>query len=233
MVGGMIFFTLSPQFAKASGLDAARIIQLINVERSKAGLSALDLSPVLAQAATVKSSDMANYQYFSHFRPSDNKRGISFISDSGYTYQSAGENLAVYFESETDLVKAWMSSPTHKKNILSNSYSQTGVGVTQGVYQGYGTSYVAQFFAKPLAPAQQPPATPAATSSSAPQPQPVSSSSSQPPADPTPTPIESSDSSQEPPQTESSSSGEKMSQEEINELEALLAKFFANLRSQE
>ncbi len=228
LVGGMLFVTLSPQWARASGLDANKITQLVNNERAKAGLAALGSSPALAQAANSKSADMATYQYFSHYRPSDSKRGLSFITDSGYTYQSAGENLAVYFDTEQELVNAWMSSPTHKKNILSSNYSETGIGISQGIYKGYGTSFVVQFFAKPLAAVPAKPAQNVTSTSQAPTPQPVSTSSSQPE---TPAPAPAEEVKEEVAVSSSQSSDpNKLTQEEIDQLEQLLDKFFSNLR---
>jgi hypothetical protein len=234
LVGAMVFVTLSPQWAKASGLDPNKIIQLVNNERSKAGLATLSNNPVLTQAAAVKSSDMAAYEYFSHFRPSDNKRGLSFITDSGYTYQSAGENLAVYFETEEELVRAWMASPTHKKNILSTNYNETGIGISQGTYKGYGTSFVVQFFAKPLATETTQPTQVVTSTPQTPTPQPVSSASSsvqpvrQQPQQPTTTDQPSQSSSTE--TQDSQTSNDRLSQEEIDQLEQLLDKFFSSLR---
>ena len=44
------------------------------------------------------------------------------------------------------MVKAWMNSPTHKENIVSTRYQETGIAVVNGVLSGVETTLVVQFF---------------------------------------------------------------------------------------
>jgi uncharacterized protein YkwD len=140
---------MSKSTAQASGLSSQTIVDLINQHRAQASQKPLQANAKLAAAAYTKAQDMADQGYFAHYRPSDNKRGLIFIADQGYTYQSAGENLAVYFDTELELVNGWMQSPTHRKNILNGDFVETGVGVVAGQYQGFDTYFVVQFFASP------------------------------------------------------------------------------------
>lgn len=69
------------------------------------------------------------------------------------------------FVDSQDVVNAWMASPTHRANIVKPQYTQIGVGIAQGMYEGQPATFVAQYFGSPLiaaAPAAQPAATAAA-----------------------------------------------------------------------
>jgi uncharacterized protein YkwD len=80
---------------------------------------------------------MIQNDYFSHgiFW----KRLIRF----GVRGKDMGENLA-WNSSPTNavgtLVHAWLQSPEHRKNLLSDKYSQVGVGVDVGQFDGYSNA---------------------------------------------------------------------------------------------
>ena len=87
-------------------------------------------------------------QYFAHTSPA----GVtpwSWFAKNGYSYKYAGENLAVYFTSAEDVYSGWLASPTHKANIIDPRYTEIGVGVAQGEYQGYPAIFVVQHFGYP------------------------------------------------------------------------------------
>lgn len=134
---------------KACAISPQEIVALTNVHRVLNQATPLQPDPLLTKAAQAKANDMAAKQYFSHVTPT----GLypwSFIKDQGYHYQSAGENLGVYFTDTNSLVQAWMKSPGHKANLVNPRFTKTGVGITKGVYKGYQTEYVVQFFALPV-----------------------------------------------------------------------------------
>lgn len=124
------------------------IISLTNIERSQHTIAALKENSLLTQAARAKAEDMAQGGYFSHMGP-DGKEPWAWIRESGYGYAAAGENLAVRFHESADVVRAWMSSPGHRANIIRSGYTEIGVGVAKGIYQGTPATYVVQYFARP------------------------------------------------------------------------------------
>jgi len=124
------------------------VIAYTNVERLKAELSNVTESALLSKAAQAKAEDMARVGYFSHVGP-DGKAPWSWIAEAGYTYSYAGENLAVRFTDSSQVVRAWMESPTHRANIVKTSYKEIGVGVADGVYEGRPATYVVQYFGTP------------------------------------------------------------------------------------
>ncbi len=121
-----------------------------NDKRSELELPPLFDNPILAAAALRKANDMASKGYFSHASP-DGRQPWDFMKEAGYDFRYAGENLAVHFYDSSDVVSAWMASPSHKANIVKPVYTEIGVGVATGVYEGKQTTFVVQFFGTPKA----------------------------------------------------------------------------------
>ena len=175
------FYFSQTQTMTASVLPAV-VADLTNEQRTDNGITALTVSPLLTQAAQDKANDMAAKGYFSHVSPSG-ELPWAWFEQVGYNYQFAGENLAINFTDSQDVVNAWMLSPEHRANILKQDYTQIGIGIAQGMYQGEETTFVVEFFGtpepasptvtQPSAPAAQAPAvaaTPASTPATIPTP---------------------------------------------------------------
>jgi uncharacterized protein YkwD len=126
------------------------VIALTNSQRKENNASPVKENYMLDAAAEAKAQDMATKGYFSHVSP-DGSQPWSWITHSGYSYQYAGENLAVRFDNAEGVVEAWMASPTHRSNIVKQVYTDIGIGVAQGTYQGMPATYVVQYFGTPLA----------------------------------------------------------------------------------
>ncbi len=131
-----------------SAVLPGEVIALTNTERVREGDGTLAENPLLMLAAQNKAKDMATKGYFSHTGPGG-KSPWNWITEAGYSYQAAGENLAVRFDESSDVVNAWMASPTHRANIVKPVYTEIGVGTAQGVYEGIPATYVVQYFGTP------------------------------------------------------------------------------------
>jgi hypothetical protein len=119
-----------------------------NKQREQQQLPSLVIDERLSQAAAAKAQDMFAQQYWAHTAP-NGAEPWDFIKTSGYRYSVAGENLAKNFTQTDTMVNAWMSSPTHKANIISPNYTQTGIAVLEGELNGVETTLVVQMFGKP------------------------------------------------------------------------------------
>lgn len=126
----------------------AEVIALTNTEREVNNVGDVTPNTLLDAAAQAKADDMAKLGYFSHTGP-DGKTPWQWIAESGYRYQYAGENLAVRFIDSQDVVNAWMQSPSHRANMVKAVYTDIGVGVAQGLFEGAPATYVVQYFASP------------------------------------------------------------------------------------
>jgi hypothetical protein len=124
------------------------LIDLTNDNRGTAGLNRLEYNPLLEKAAQLKAQDMADNEYFAHTSP----QGVTpwhWFQEVGYNYRYAGENLAVNFFDSYDIDQAWMNSPKHKKNIISENFTEIGIGIAPGEYKGRKTFFVVQLFGTP------------------------------------------------------------------------------------
>lgn len=132
----------------ASNISAGEVISLTNVERARSGLAPLTANSILSAAALAKGQDMFNKQYWAHTAP-DGKEPWDFMSEAGYSYQVAGENLARDFSTTSAMVAAWMASPTHRANIMNGRYTEIGIAVINGTLEGVETTLVVQMFGTP------------------------------------------------------------------------------------
>jgi uncharacterized protein YkwD len=125
------------------------IITLTNTERSLLSLSELKTNTQLTSAAQAKADDMARQQFFAHVAP-DGTMAWDYIKKAGYTYDVAGENLAITNESAETVMKSWMNSPSHRENITNTEYQDIGIGIAQyGDYQGHkNTTVIVALYAK-------------------------------------------------------------------------------------
>jgi uncharacterized protein YkwD len=131
-------------------LDAAKAIAETNTQRSLLNVAQLTYNAQLADAAQKKLNDLFARQYFEHVSPDGH--GPSWIAEqSGYKYAIVGENLALGdFKDEAALIDAWMNSPGHRANILNASYTDIGIAVARGEFEGRKVWIAVQEFGKPL-----------------------------------------------------------------------------------
>lgn len=130
-----------------SSVVASVLTDLTNQVREKHNLPPLLVNKKIELAAKMKGDDMVNRQYFSHNEP-DGTPPWHWLSDNGYKFLYAGENLALNFNSSHDVEKAWINSEKHKENILNKNYDDTGVAVIHGVAGTIPTLFVVQMFGK-------------------------------------------------------------------------------------
>ena len=116
---------------------------LLNSDRARYNLAPLTIDPELCRIARIKSQDMRDNQYFAHTSPTYGDVR-SMLSRFGYSYTAAGENIAHHATVEKAQA-AFLSSPGHRKNIMSNAYTKVGVGVA---IDDSGFVYLTQIFAR-------------------------------------------------------------------------------------
>lgn len=125
----------------------ARVVELTNAERAKAGLPYLDVNPQLADAAQSYSELLATSGCFAH-TCGDVPNFADRDSQAGYDGWSAlGENIAAGYPTPEAVVEGWMSSPGHRANILSPNFTEIGVGLADG-NAPYGTFWTEEFGAQ-------------------------------------------------------------------------------------
>ena len=106
------------------------VLKAHNRLRAEAKLPPLEVSTKLQAAADRHAKDMAAMGKMTH-KGSDGSSSIHRIVAKGYKYRRAGENVAMGNFTVDGLMKGWMESPHHKRNILG-SFSQIGVACATG-----------------------------------------------------------------------------------------------------
>ncbi|WP_211297038.1 CAP domain-containing protein [Paenibacillus castaneae] len=113
------------------GAFQSQVIDLVNQERAKAGMSALKSDTLLTKVATDKAKDMDVNNYFSHTSPTYGSP-FDMMRSYGVTYSYAGENIAAGQRTPQEVMTAWMNSEGHRANILNNNFTKIGVGYVNG-----------------------------------------------------------------------------------------------------
>ena len=134
--------TRAPQATQAPQGDSSyayQVVELVNQERAKYGLSALSADETLMRAAQTRAVETV--RSFAHTRP-DGSNFSSVLSEYGVSYRSAGENIAYGQRTPQEVVTAWMNSSGHRANILNSRYGKIGVGC----YKNGSTYYWSQLF---------------------------------------------------------------------------------------
>lgn len=126
--------------------DEYEIHDLVNRERSRARLKTLEWDDRLAKLARAYSRRMANEGFFDHYDPAGKT-----VVDRARSYKirdwlEIGENL--FFARGADTittfaVRGWMTSRTHRENILNRTWTAAGVGIAES---RDGRIYVTQVF---------------------------------------------------------------------------------------
>lgn len=123
-----------------TGNYVQQVIDLVNEERAKAGLSPLTEAQNVAEAAGVRAEEIS--RSFSHTRP-DGSSYNTALTQSGVTYRGSGENIAYGQKTPEEVMNSWMNSQGHRANILNADYTTIGVGYYQN---SNGTGYWTQLF---------------------------------------------------------------------------------------
>lgn len=153
LTGAPVIWQVLPAKAQEAGaisvistsISSSEIRSLTNNLRESLGLSSLAGNSALARSAQMKAEDMASKSYFAHENPQGQRLGY-WLAVVGYDYQYAGENLAVGFETSTGTMNGWKNSPSHYANMVKPEYTEIGVGVANGVYNGEQVTFVVQHF---------------------------------------------------------------------------------------
>ena len=148
-VGLFIFLPFAQLKAQTTTTpNASNIIQLINAERTSRGLNPLSQNVLLTRAAQTRSGVLATLGKLVHVSAPANTAWPT-LAAVGYTYRSAGENLASVPPVGMEVVPAWMASAPHRANILDGNYTEVGIGISQGPYEGGTAYYIVAYFGQP------------------------------------------------------------------------------------
>lgn len=133
-----------------TNMNASSLLTDTNREREHGNEDDLKLNAELSAAAQAKAQDMVSKGYWAHISP-NGTTPWNFISNSGYDYFAAGENLAYGFTNAEATVTGWMNSREHRANLLNQDFTDVGFGIAPADnFMGHGkTTVVVAMYAEP------------------------------------------------------------------------------------
>ena len=121
------------------------VLDLVNAQRAKYGLTALEMGDdALTAAAQTRAEEIAVVN--SHTRP-DGSKCFTVLKDYGVTDTPTGENAAWGSVSPEEVVDAWMNSEGHRANILNPEARKMSVGYYYNSTSTWGHQWI-QLFTK-------------------------------------------------------------------------------------
>jgi uncharacterized protein YkwD len=141
-----------PRAATIARARAATLC-LMNAERAERGLRALKQNSRLYRASRRYAARMVQRRFFDHVGPRgdtvvERLRSIGYLPRS--VQWTVGENLAWGGQSlgtPREIVRAWMESPGHRRNILARPFREVGIGIALGSPVGGRTDAAATYTA--------------------------------------------------------------------------------------
>lgn len=89
-------------------------------------VAAVTWNDLLEDAAKVHSDDMNDNNSFSH-RGSDGSTAGDRITQAGYNWRTYGENIARGYPDEEAVIRGWLASEGHCKNIMNDNFTEMAV----------------------------------------------------------------------------------------------------------
>lgn len=122
-----------------------QMLRLVNDARAKNNLKPLQVDFEVTKLARLKSQDMIDNDYFSHYSPTYGSP-FDMMKKYGVEYVYAGENLAANSTVQR-AHDALMKSPGHRENILKPEFTHIGIGIKEGGPSGL--MFTQMFISKP------------------------------------------------------------------------------------
>ncbi len=135
------------------------LLELVNASRAEAGVQALSFDAELVDAASQHSDWMDAQDVFSHTGANGSSAGDR-IEAAGYDARGWGENIAYVSDRGAAGIDSadiealhtnLMNSPGHRANLLNADFTEIGVGLTLGEYQGRDVVFLTEVFGRPTA----------------------------------------------------------------------------------
>jgi uncharacterized protein YkwD len=122
--------TASATGASTPSGNEDKVLAVVNEERAAAGCAPVKPDAKLRELARAHSADMAARSYFDHNTP----EGLTpwDRADKAGVGNLGAENIARGQKTADAVMRAWMNSPGHRRNILDCSLTTLGVGIQDG-----------------------------------------------------------------------------------------------------
>lgn len=124
-------YVITASAAESYVEQCKQMLDLINQYRAEAGVKPLKLYITACDAAMVRTNEITSL--FSHDRPNGTSC-FTVFDEFKIDCGAAGENIAMGYGSVTAVMDAWMNSPGHRANILTEDFEYVGLGIKDNLY---------------------------------------------------------------------------------------------------
>ena len=117
----------------------------LNQTRKQHDLPALAYNAKLQNSACYKATEILENNNWAH-QNADGTETWVWFDKAGYEYLRAAENLAKNYKTDADMIQAWLDSPKHRENLLSDKYIEQGLCERTGTLNGKRTTVTVHHF---------------------------------------------------------------------------------------
>lgn len=138
----------SPVTVGQNRVDKAGMLALVNEVRAKGcncgttympPVGPLTWNDKLENAALAHTIDMFTHNFFEH-TGSDGSTPSQRVTNAGYQWMATGENIAMGYTSEKDVMNGWLASEGHCLNIMRKEFKEMGAARVGNYWtQEFGT----------------------------------------------------------------------------------------------
>jgi uncharacterized protein YkwD len=148
-VEGTVEAAPEPRRAPRPSEVQSRLFELINEERSNAGLAALTFDPELSAAALSHSEDMRKNSFVGHVSPISGGLEERLLK-AGIMTDLAAENVGRGYNPD-EIHRGLMESPGHRSAILHPDMTHVGIGISAERKSGRADYLVTELFIRRIA----------------------------------------------------------------------------------
>jgi uncharacterized protein YkwD len=148
-----VLLAAAPAFAQTSEEVEKKVLEEANAYRVKKGVGKLALEDKLNATAQAHARAMARADKYGdddkNGHVMDGKDPSDRVKASGYKFLRMGENVGWNVRQKDPaevMMKTWVNSESHEKNLANKEFTQTGIGAAKGKS---GKWYFVQVFARP------------------------------------------------------------------------------------
>ena len=127
MISALPLFSQDPE-------EAAKLLELINTERKKAGLYEYQTNEELQNAASVRAEEIS--KVFESKRP-DGSEMHTIYAENGIKVAYYGESIRTGYETASGIFKAMIKDPSDSSSILDMDYTHIGIGIYKNAKNTY------------------------------------------------------------------------------------------------
>ncbi|ADG72610.1 CAP domain-containing protein [Brachyspira murdochii] len=127
MISALPLFSQDPE-------EAAKLLELINAERKKAGLYEYQTNEELQNAAAVRAEEIS--KVFESKRP-DGSEMHTIYAENGIRVAYYGESIRTGYETASGIFKAMIKDQSDSSSILDTDYTHIGIGIYKNAKNTY------------------------------------------------------------------------------------------------